>query len=287
MIGNNCTIVISSCDIYETAWYPFFELFKKYWPNCPYKIVLSTETKTFKHKDLNIRTINHRNQNATWSERLYDCLSKIDTKYVILMLEDYFLQKNVSQNEINKCYSWMEQDADIACFYFKSVMNSHIESFFSDYYIADESLKFRLNTQAALWNRKIFMSFLDKTENPWDFEIQGSKRIFDTDKKLFCHKTSSIFSLDGPFPYALGHQTGYGITKGKWLWNNKKLFRHNRISVNYKELGIDHRWQHNVGLYAKLRRIILPLLVKTIKFVLPKWALRRLKTTMKHFRKVG
>lgn len=44
---NDCTIVVSTCDAYRDLWPAFFALFKRYWPDCPYKIVLNTETLDF------------------------------------------------------------------------------------------------------------------------------------------------------------------------------------------------------------------------------------------------
>ena len=47
-MDNSVTILVSSCDLYEDAWYPFFKLLKIQWPECEqYRIVLNTETKTY------------------------------------------------------------------------------------------------------------------------------------------------------------------------------------------------------------------------------------------------
>ena len=46
-LANDVTILVNSCDKYEDAWEPFFKLFSIQWPECPYKIILNTESKNF------------------------------------------------------------------------------------------------------------------------------------------------------------------------------------------------------------------------------------------------
>ena len=40
----------------------------------------------------------------------------------------------------------------------------------SEFRIAESEILYRLDTQVALWNRETLMSFLDLSENPWQFE---------------------------------------------------------------------------------------------------------------------
>lgn len=260
----DCTLVVSSCDKYEDAWYPFFELLKKYWPELSdYPIVMITETKMCNHKGLEIKTLHPENVDDSWSKRLLHCLSQIQTKYIIFSLEDFFIQKQVENQEILKCVERMKKDPEIAVFYFKRVSDSWKESEFKEYFEATPDLKYRLNAQMAIWNREILMEFLDEKENPWEFEILGSQRIKDTKKKLYCHKVSDIYSnLEGVFPYIVGKHNGYGIAQGKWMWNNKKLFKKHRIKVKLSGLGVAPKWHYGIGVVSKIRNTVFPPLVR-------------------------
>jgi len=242
---NNCTLFVNSCDAYESVWFPFFELIKTYWKDCPYDVALCTETKKYVHDGLNIKILNSKYaDNYSWSEKLYDNLSAINTKYVFLMLEDFFLQDDVDQNELNKCQKWMDENPNIACFYFKKLKGSYKECEYDNYFEVTKDLIYRLSIQ-GLWNREILMSFIDFSENPWDFEIKGSNRIKKSSNKLFyCHKYSLPHPFDyensplKPVPFILGESNGYGITRGKWLWNNHIIFDKLNIKVDYNALGI-------------------------------------------------
>ena len=169
-MNDNITLVVSSCDKYEDAWYPYFELIKKYWPTHPEKIALITESKKYRLEGLNIKTYNYPSH-YTWSERLYRTLEQITSKYIIFSLEDFFLLDYVKQERIDECVQWMEENPNIAvcrlCASDSAVLTPTDK--YKDFYAADKNVPFRLETQAALWNRETLMSFIDLSEDPWAF----------------------------------------------------------------------------------------------------------------------
>lgn len=239
-IRNDIALVVSSCDKYEDAWHPYFELIKKYWPEHPQKIALITETKQYKTEGLDIKTYNYP-EACTWSERLYNTLQQIDTKYIIFSLEDFFLLDYVKQDRIDECIAWMEENPNIAVcrLYSCDYDNLTPTEKYRDFCVAHKDIGFRLETQAALWNREILMSFIDLSEDPWQFETKGTERIKNTDKIFLWHHTDDLSDISKKiFPYQIMQPFGYGIAWGNWLWNNKAWFDKNGIkNVNYRRLG--------------------------------------------------
>ncbi|MFM9834618.1 MAG: hypothetical protein ACKVOA_00770, partial [Methylophilaceae bacterium] len=78
--ANDLTIFVNTSDSFEDCWHPFFSLFARYWPNCPYPIVLNTETKDYSFKGLNIvcaKVAIGENRRLTWSECLERALDYI------------------------------------------------------------------------------------------------------------------------------------------------------------------------------------------------------------------
>ena len=57
-MSNEITVLVNSCDEYSEIWDVFFTLFKKYWPQCEYPIVLNTESKSYSFDGLDITTYN-------------------------------------------------------------------------------------------------------------------------------------------------------------------------------------------------------------------------------------
>ena len=236
---DNVAFVVSSCDKYEDAWYPYFELVKKYWPNHPSEIVLITETKHYTTYGLNIKTYNFP-QDYTWSERLYYTLAQLNTKYIIFSLEDFFLFDHVDDLRILRCISWMEQNQKIVqCRLIPSSFSQLTPSRkYEDFCFAGDDVPFRLDTQVAIWNREGFMSFIDLSESPWLFESKGTTRIIGTDKIFLWYQGSAEKKLI--FPYRLLFQNPMcGISWGHWLSPTKKLFKDNGINgVRYWRLGV-------------------------------------------------
>jgi hypothetical protein len=234
------TLVVSSCDIYEDAWYPYFELIKKYWPEHPENIVLITETKSFSCDGLNVKVFNY-DEHLTWSERLYRTLEAIPTKYIIFSLEDFFLLDYVKQQRIDECYDWMEADPQIAVCRLVPSDNLDLKPAeqYKDFYIADNSVAFRLDTQMALWNRETLMSFIDLSESPWAFEEIGTQRIMDTDKIFLWHHSDDLKNRENDIVCYRLIDDGLGLSWGYWLWENKKWFKQNRIKgVKFYRLGV-------------------------------------------------
>lgn len=73
---NDVTFLVSSCDKYEDAWHPFFELLHIYGDGFRYPVVLNTETKQYASKHFQIRVINTPGK-TTWSERMMNVLEKL------------------------------------------------------------------------------------------------------------------------------------------------------------------------------------------------------------------
>lgn len=241
MVKDECTLLVMSCDKYHSAWYPYFSLLQKYWSEHPERIVLSTETLTYSKSDLQIKCI-HSNADATWSSRLKNCLETIKDDFIIFSLEDYFIQDIVKTDRIEECLQYMKDHQDVAvCRLFN---NSDPEDqlqdeVIPDFFIADRNVGFRLETQFALWNRKILLSFIDESESPWEFEAKGSKRIVDTQYRFLWYRHPGGEACFNNFivPYQMKLMAGYGISMGHWLWNNKKLFKANGLDVDMNDLG--------------------------------------------------
>lgn len=234
-----CTIVINSCDKYEAAWYPFFELIKKYWEECKCNIVLNTETKNYKHEGLDITVVNFEGESDLWGKRFKECLGKIDTPFVIILLEDFFIQKEVDFKELENCFEFMNLDENIIAIYFKRIFGfDEISKIDSNYILMKENKKYKLNLQAGLWRRKELYKLVNIYDSPWDFEDKGYKRILAENSKFLCSKNGTHRDLnDCVFPYLTDRRKGYGIWRGKWLWNNTKLF--NRNDIIFGELNMD------------------------------------------------
>lgn len=239
-MDNKVTILVNSCDKYEDAWEPFFRLLRIHWPECEnYKIVLSTETKSYNCSFLDVKTVN-ANGNQSWSARLKSTLGQIETEYVLFFLEDFFLLEKVRTDIFDKALELIESDKKVGLITFSKRRYGSTFPDKTDYercFIEQpKSVKNRTNVLVGLWRKEYFLKLLYGDENPWEYEKNSNIRSRFAGYKIF---TQDYNYSPATFRYCMNPADGYGITQGKWLCKNKELFELYGINnVNYGNLGL-------------------------------------------------
>jgi len=56
----------------------------------------------------------------------------------------------------------------------------------------DKSLEYAVSLQASFWKPQTFRDLLDRSWNPWQIELEGSKRARDYDKRFIGCKTCAV-----------------------------------------------------------------------------------------------
>ena len=264
---DDLAIVVASCDKYESVWAPYFKLFEKYFAEAPKNIYLLVENIDIPQEvsskwcaklgDVNI--INSTEKK--WSKRIKDSIRQIDQKYILFLLEDFFLQDFVQTDTLKKLVGWMDENEAISAIriypFWESYTNSWLK-YRDNFFVIDRNYEERVNAQAAIWRKDRFVEILNDDETAWQFEILASNRS-RKDPYLYLGYFEPL-ALKGIFPYQFAPANGYGITAGKWLWNNKQLFEKNGIDCDFSELGImsEREWRFHCKskLYKTWRRVI-------------------------------
>ncbi len=210
-MDNNCTLVINSCDAYSDLWDIFFRLFKIQWMDCPYPIILNTESKDYTADGLNLRCLHFfkQGEKVTWSKLTKTVLEKINTDYVIFLLDDFFLESVVLQDKIDECISWMNENKNIATFSFMPAPQPNIISKkYNGFELRGSKSPYRFNCQAGIWRRKLLIKYLRDHESAWQFETWGSirSRRYKEEFYSLCEREPLVFD------YAWGNP----IKRGKW-----------------------------------------------------------------------
>ncbi len=230
------TILVNSCDAYADCWEPFFSLMKIYWADCPYDIVLNSETKTYSDDSLKIMHFNNINA-KTYGKRMRENLLRIKTPYVLLLLDDFFLREQVDSSRIEEIVSWLKKDKDIAVFSFANVKDIYNQTSkeYKGFELRPRVGEYKLNLQAGIWDRKKLMRYTKSHENPWEFETIGSMRTFNGKDKFY------VISDEKKSPIQYGKQDGltWGIVRGKWFIEDvHPLFEKHNICVDYAQRGV-------------------------------------------------
>lgn len=236
--------MVLSCDRYRDAWQPFFQLFKKYWKNCPYPVYLGANE--IDEKIDGVKTL-LSGKPLDWSTDTRKIAEQIREKYVIILLEDYFLLGDVNEKMLGDCLT-VSVEKDAAFTRLASFRADHFPMYAFDAMpdypfmgITRTNAPFRINLQAAIWNRNDFLSLLKDGESPWQFEVNGSVRSRKMDK-LFLGITEASHQdiLAGPIPYLCT-----AITKGIWMREALRLCRKENVA-----LDLSHRPTETVFAYT-------------------------------------
>lgn len=228
--GKQCTVVVSSCDEYKDVWDACFKIMSIEWPDLAYPVVLLTEKEDYQSKDIDVDVF-QAGRVMPWGNRLRLCLKNIDTKYVVLLLDDFYPLERVDQPRIEQCISWMNKNPNIAVFTFNSVPRENIrDGKFPGFEKRPRDGEYRFNCQPAVWRRERLIEFLKPKESPWDWEIIGSIRS----RKY----GDDFYSAIDDQPFIFTHQFAkYGLRQGKWGIATKDLFRKHGIEMDFSKRG--------------------------------------------------
>lgn len=232
----DCTLLLCSCDAYEDTWSPFFTLLHCQWPQLTLPVVINTEHKACSFPGLNVCAVNQRGPVAMpWSLRLIECLERIDTEYVLLMLDDFFLCQPVDDSRFYQCLDWMRQNPNVASFCFYSIPDKKNEpdGQFPGFVKRPQRGEYRYNCQASLWRTKQLASFLRPHESPWIWETVGNWRSWRTKMDFYCAASTSTPIFDY---YGTGSWSG--VMRGRWyLPYVQPLFEQYGIQVDFTKRG--------------------------------------------------
>jgi hypothetical protein len=190
-------VLIISCDKYSDLWQPFFELFWRFWPDCPFKVYLLSNNKGI--DDSRIQNI-LVGEEETWSDKTIKGLKRINQDYIFLIVDDIFFTGFIKTEKILEVLEWMLKSGAIHVRfnYFPRPDKRYNELLG----IVSPGTLYRTSTQISAWKKDVLLDLLRKEESVWDFEIYGSER---SDRYDGFYATRELF-----IPYL------HGVVKGKY-----------------------------------------------------------------------
>ncbi len=165
------SVLIGSCDSYSKYWNNFDILFKRYWKVNTNNIFVG-ETKPFSPSYINVLP----GTGLPWGERILAGLDKINTEYVVFLLEDYYLTEEINKTFLEKHVEILKQyNADKVMFdklYPPNVY--YLTQIESDLYKFDQFSPYLNSVQPAIWKTEFLKIVLKPEYSPWEFELKGN-----------------------------------------------------------------------------------------------------------------
>lgn len=213
-MSENYTLVVCSSDKFSDCWKAFFSLFKRYWPGYQGIVMLITETKSYSHEGLNIVCPcvgKNITKSLSWSEVMQKSLEFIDSQYILLMLEDYFIKSPVNAKGIEEMFRLMVSE-NFDHLMLISMPGENLPTKWPFLVERAQDAPYRLSTQCGFWKKDVFLKYFRPHETPWQFELWGTKRAWKIKDRFFAMNPDFI-EQNG---YYVDYYIRGAVTKGKW-----------------------------------------------------------------------
>ena len=241
-VGELCSVLVPSCDPYADLWTPFVTQFFGHWPDCPFPVYLGSNQASYEHP--RIRML-HAGHGANWTNRVREQLEALDTPYVLLMLEDFFLRRPVDTAGVLRAFeSLRELDGAVVRLVRRPAPDASVPGH-PHLGEIDRGAPYRVSTQAAIWRRSALLDLMRAGESIWQFEILGSRRS-DTVGPGFYGARRSLLTYD--------HHV---VERGKWFRQEAAFFGSLQIGVDLTRRPIMTRREMLRWRLVKARSVLL------------------------------
>lgn len=250
-IDENMTVIFIGFDGYSDMWDDCISLYKRFWPDCPYRTLFVNNEKEVAWEGVEVL---HAGSDAEWSRKVQIALREAKTPYVCLLLEDFLVGETIDTETIKKTVDFIKQE-DIR--YFKLTnMSRAVKNHDPNYkgqkflHVIPQSDEYGVSLQAAIWKKEYLSELLgDENYNAWIFEFNQVKHA---DGKDNTPNPGCIF--DERNILNLQH----GVIQSKYLPGTIKYFRRIGIDLNIQRPVMSYTH------YYKLR------LISVGKYIVPK-----------------
>ena len=211
-MNNKTSILILSCDKFSDLWDGQLKLLNQNWPDRCMDVYIITDAPT--EKKFPGVTIISAGKDVEWSERLSFAIKRIESDYLFITLDDYYLIEKVSNERMTELVTMMGKcKLDYLRLFLapqKTIGDGIVEC--NGLYWIKLNMKYAVNLYPGIWNRHFLEYTIDNSLNPWEYEVSLTQKARDYNAKCAVSLMREYEILDV-------------VRKGKLLRNSAKYFR--------------------------------------------------------------
>ena len=248
---------------YKDLWHEFVTIFKKNWADCPFDLLIVSDTENEDSFE-GVRLISCGKE-AEYSRKVQVALKEVKTKYVLLLLEDFYLGSKVDNSKVLSILDYIKSSNTV---YYCMPMKEFSYNFKGK--VVNRKRKVRrispkaeytLNCQPSIWERDfLFKAIGTDNYNAWVFEgaYSKSKKAHDAEFLKDC-----LVDLSNPLDLI------HGVVQGLFLPDSIEYF---------SKQGYSFSTSRQVMPWKKRKKVLFK--VRLVKFI-PYWCQRLLKKILK------
>ena len=254
MLKDKLTLVIHSCDKFSDLWDAHVELLNQNWGDRNIDTFLVTDKETTKVYDG--ITVLSTGERMELSERTASALTSIQTEYVLITLDDYFLTKKISTEKIANLLSAMEKEnLDYVRMFPIPKSKDKIEGYKSLYRV-NLNGNYKVNLYPGLWRKSFVEKTIQQSLNAWQYEVSLTKIARDVGASCAMTKGEEFKILDV-------------VRKGQLLHKAKRYLKNNGLYDGPREV-ISFRQELKINLMFYGKELLPDNFINLIKRILIK-----------------
>lgn len=222
-LKNNLTMFISSCDKFSDLWELHVDFLKKNWQEPEMPVILSTDVPTDRSFD-GLRIV-AGGKEKEWSQRLQYALQFVETEYVFVTLDDYFIITPIDLEKIANILDLMEKEhLDYVRLegFVRHPTRDKVPGYRKTYRL-DTGKTYSVNLTSGIWRK----SFLEKTcrepKTAWQYEVSLAGIAREENARCMICKDHDYHYLDV-------------VRKGKLLNKAARYFRKHDLYHGDREI---------------------------------------------------
>lgn len=210
-IDHSMSVIVNTCDAYQDVLDVFFYAFEEYWPDCPYSVVINTESNQGSYPATVHNYVNPKGGDD-WGARLLSTLNSIDSEFVLMVYDDFILDAPISNQRINLALEMMRDKPTVAVTYLINTQLPLDDTNTDEMFITvKDKVDYRLNSAPAIWRRQDLMNYTATGDTPWAWEVFGTYKTWG-DGRLFYSLNPRQTDI-----YHYNHSKGGAIYRGRWV----------------------------------------------------------------------
>ena len=155
-----------------------------------------------------------------WSDAVSKYLQSIPDDLVMIMLEDYWLMRQVNRTALVAAYSFMVNHPSVIRFDVAADRMFSREAQYRGYYgpldLCECKGQYSLSTQASIFRRKELLEIMRPGETPWETELNGSARLNRLPYRV-------VGTYQWPVNYFIAVNKGQLDRTGAWMFPARTL----------------------------------------------------------------
>ena len=161
------SLLIASCDAFSDIWEANNVLLNKNWADRDMQTILVTET----DQKQTLQGVSFVYSGVCgYADKLQKAALACNSKYIILLLDDYLLTTKISQKQILHLVETMESEGADYLRFRKARSDKKFKDY-SDVYKIDLSYhRYKVNMEPSIWKRESLLKVLQGQKTAWELE---------------------------------------------------------------------------------------------------------------------